>query len=103
MKLVQINDEAIKEQFEQKGYVIPSYDREKIREKTAKEPAWVHFGTGNIFRAFPAAVLDKLLSDASYDKGVIAVEGFDYDIIEKAYIATLCRICSSVYSSPPSL
>ena len=85
MKLIGIKDDAVRAQFEQKGYVIPSYDREKIREATAKAPAWVHFGTGNIFRAFPAAVLDKLLSDGSYDKGVIAVEGFDYDIIEKAY------------------
>lgn len=85
MKLIQINDDTVRREFEGKGYVIPSYDREKVRAKTAKEPAWVHFGTGNIFRAFPAAVLDKLLSDGSYDKGVIAVEGFDYDIIEKAY------------------
>ncbi len=85
MKLVQINDPAVRKEFEDKGYVVPSYDRDKVRQKTAENPSWIHFGTGNIFRAFPAAVLDKLLCDGSYDKGVIAVEGFDYDIIEKAY------------------
>ncbi len=85
MKLIQINDDAVRREFEEKGYVIPSYDREAVRKKTSKEPSWVHFGTGNIFRAFPAAVLDKLLCEGLYDKGVIAVEGFDYDIIEKAY------------------
>ncbi|MCR5209163.1 MAG: mannitol dehydrogenase family protein [Lachnospiraceae bacterium] len=85
MKLQQINDEAAKKAFNEKGYLLPEYDREKIKERTAKEPAWVHFGTGNIFRAFPAAVIDDLLNKGEYDKGVIAVEGFDFDIISKAY------------------
>ncbi len=85
MKLVNINDENTRKEFIDKGYKLPSYDREKVRALTAKEPAWVHFGTGNIFRAFPAAVIDTLLCAQDYDKGVIAVEGFDYDIISKAY------------------
>ena len=85
MKLVQINDEAVRKEFKDKGYSLPSYDRDRVKKLTEKEPAWVHFGTGNIFRAFPAAVLDGLLERGEYDKGVIAVEGFDYDIISKAY------------------
>ena len=85
MRLTQINDESIKKEFTDKGYKLPAYDRAKVRELTSKEPAWVHFGTGNIFRAFPAAVIDDLLNKGVYDKGVIAVEGFDYDIISKAY------------------
>ncbi len=85
MKLIQINDETVRKEFEDKGYILPAYDRDKLRKRTAKEPAWVHFGTGNIFRAFPAAVLDGLISEGLYDRGVIAVEGFDYDLIEKAY------------------
>ena len=85
MKLVQINDENTRKEFKDKGYVLPSYDRDEVKALTASEPAWVHFGTGNIFRAFPAAVIDNLLNSGVYDKGVIAVEGFDYDIISKAY------------------
>ena len=85
MKLIQINDEKVKKEFSDKGYSYPSYDRERVRANTGKSPAWVHFGCGNIFRAFPAAVLDGLLCLGIYDKGVIAVEGFDYDIINKAY------------------
>ncbi|MBR4719828.1 MAG: mannitol dehydrogenase family protein [Lachnospiraceae bacterium] len=69
----------------EKSYLLPEYDREKIRRNTHDEPTWVHFGTGNIFRAFPAAVIDELLGEGVYDKGVIAVEGFDYDIISEAY------------------
>ena len=41
--------------WEQKGYELPKFDIKAVREKTAKEPTWVHFGGGNIFRAFPAA------------------------------------------------
>lgn len=85
MRLVQVKDEAVRKEFTEKGYLLPKYDREAVRDLTQKEPAWIHFGCGNIFRAFPAAVLDELLNLGLYDRGVIAVEGFDLDIIKKAY------------------
>lgn len=68
-----------------KGYKLPMYDREGVKRATLKNPDWIHFGAGNIFRAFPAAGLQKLLDEGSYDKGVIVSEGFDYEIIDKAY------------------
>jgi fructuronate reductase len=68
-----------------KGYQLPEYDRAKVRKVTMEKPAWLHFGAGNIFRGFPAADLQKLLDNGDYDKGVIVAEGFDYEIIEKAY------------------
>ena len=40
---------------------------------------------GNIFRACPAAVLQQALDSGAYDRGVIVAEGFDYEIIDKAY------------------
>ena len=85
VKLKDYNIEETRNNFKEKGYRLPEYDREKVRKETHNAPTWVHFGTGNIFRAFPAAVIDGLLNDGVYDKGVIAVEGFDYDIISKAY------------------
>ena len=71
--------------WKSRGYELPEYDRELIRKNTMEEPTWLHFGAGNIFRGFPAARLQKLLNDNSYNKGVIVAEGFDYEIIEKAY------------------
>ena len=71
--------------WEAKGYVLPKFDIKDLREKTAKEPTWVHFGGGNIFRAFPAAILNDLLSAGEYDRGVIMAETFDYEIVDKAY------------------
>ena len=43
--------------WEQGDFDIPEYDIEKIRKQTEEEPKWLHFGAGNIFRAFPAVIL----------------------------------------------
>lgn len=71
--------------WEQAGIALPRFNLEEVRENTKKEPAWLHFGAGNIFRAFPTAVLQRLLDTGQYDKGVIVAEGFDYEIIDRAY------------------
>ncbi len=71
--------------WEQAGIALPKFNLERVRENTRKEPAWLHFGAGNIFRAFPAAVLQRLLDAGQYDKGVIVAEGFDYEIIDRVY------------------
>lgn len=68
-----------------RGYQLPAFDLKAVREKTHAQPTWVHFGAGNIFRAFPAAILQTVLDEGSYDRGVIVAEGFDYEIIDKAY------------------
>ena len=75
-----------------------TYDREKMIAKTKAAPEWVHFGAGNIFRAFPCALAEKLLADGKISTGVIAVEGFDPEIIERAYrpydnISLLVTLC----------
>ena len=72
-------------EWEAKGYLLPKFDIAKVREKTAKEPTWVHFGGGNIFRAFPAAILNDALNTGRYDRGVIVAETFDFEVIDKAY------------------
>ncbi len=54
-------------------------------ENTKKEPVWVHFGAGNIFRAFQAAAAQKLINTGVMKSGITVVEGFDYEIIEKMY------------------
>ena len=72
-------------EWERKGYVLPKFDIATVRRKTAEEPTWVHFGGGNIFRAFPAAMLNDALNTGNYDRGVIVAETFDYEVVDKAY------------------
>ena len=67
------------------GYQLPRFDIQAVRAKTHDQPTWLHFGAGNIFRAFPAALLEDLLDQGAYDRGVIVAEGFDFEIIDKAY------------------
>ncbi len=69
--------------FEAAGYSLPTFDYEKVHKNTIEAPAWIHFGAGNIFRAFQCNVAQNLLNAGVLDKGIIAVEGFDYEIIEK--------------------
>ncbi len=67
------------------GYTLPQFDIPAVKEKTYHQPTWLHFGAGNIFRAFPAAVLQHVLDEGTYDRGVIVAEGFDTEIIDRAY------------------
>ena len=84
MRLTDIKNGASQE-WQAAGYELPKFDIDTVREKTYREPTWVHFGAGNIFRAFPAAILQDTLDSGKYDRGVIVAEGFDYEIIDKAY------------------
>ena len=72
-------------QWEAKGYQVPRFDIAAVARKTHEHPTWVHFGAGNIFRAFPAAILNEALNTGKYDRGVIVAECFDYEIIDKVY------------------
>ncbi|MCR4853234.1 MAG: mannitol dehydrogenase family protein [Prevotella sp.] len=72
-------------EWEAKGYKLPKFDLEAVAKKTHDEPTWVHFGGGNIFRAFPAAILNDALNTGKYDRGVIVAETFDFEVIDKAY------------------
>lgn len=81
---MRLNADGIKDiKWRENGYSMPEFDRERVVQKTKENPFWVHFGAGNIFRAFQASVVQDLLNAGVLDRGLIAVEGFDYEIIEK--------------------
>lgn len=69
--------------WEKAGYRLPQFDREAVTAATKENPFWIHFGAGNIFRAFQANVVQNLLNDGTLDRGLVVAEGFDYEIIEK--------------------
>ncbi len=71
--------------WEKLGYSLPKYDREQVKKNTLANPNWIHFGAGNIFRAFQANVLNNLLNEKKTDIGLVVAEGFDYEIIDKAF------------------
>ena len=110
MKLCNETLRTHREELLEKGYALPEFDRAAVAANTAERPEWVHFGAGNIFRAFIAALDQQLLNGGFADTGIIAAEGFDSETLDAAYrpfdnlcvFATLCadgRIQKTVIGS----
>ena len=59
-------------QWENAGVSLPRFDIKAMRKATEKEPIWVHFGAGNIFRAYIAVLQQRLLNAGLSDRGIIA-------------------------------
>lgn len=82
--MLHLTEQGIREErkeWEQAGYHLPQYDHEKMVEATRENPFWIHYGAGNIFRAFQANVVESLLNEGILDRGLIAVGG--HEAIEK--------------------
>jgi len=71
--------------WEQAGYVMPAFDVEAVRKNTEERPVWVHMGAGNIYRAFLSRIWQEMLNAGEADTGIVAAEGFDYEIISRMY------------------
>lgn len=72
-----------KAQWEAAGYGLPQYDHAEMVKATRENPFWLHFGAGNIFRAFQANVAERLLNEKVLDRGLIAVGG--HEAMEKLF------------------
>lgn len=72
-----------REQWEKAGYRLPRFNREEVAAATKENPFWIHFGAGNIFKAFQANVVQNLLNEGVLNTGLVVAEGYDYEIIEK--------------------
>lgn len=74
-----------KQLWSQAGIELPSYDLEELAQRTKEAPVWVHFGIGNIFRIFIGSIADRLITDGLMDRGIVCVETFDYETIDRIY------------------
>lgn len=81
--------------YRKKGYLLPAFDIDAMRRRTAVRPTWLHFGAGNILRAFPCVLLQRLLESGDVDTGMVVVETYDEEIIEKAF-APYDNLCLAV-------
>lgn len=69
----------------EREFRLPEFDIEEVRKKTAFAPKWIHFGAGNIFRGFIAGISQNMIESGKEETGVIGVELFDYEIVDKFY------------------
>lgn len=73
--------------WEAAGVVLPRFDVETMAAETMRNPVWLHVGAGNIFRGFIAVLQQRLLNEGLADRGIIAAETYDYEIIDRIYTA----------------
>ncbi|MHC5248764.1 mannitol dehydrogenase family protein [Enterococcus sp. LJL90] len=56
-----------------------------LLEQTHIAPEWVHFGGGNLYRAFHGEIAQKLAEAGEISSGVIVCETFDEQVIDRVY------------------
>lgn len=98
---MKLNEKALKDRavWEAGGFILPAFDRERVKEETRDNPEWVHFGCGNLFRAFPAVLQQRLLDEGWAKTGIIVAEGYDYEIVENA-VRPQDNLCLAVTLKP---
>ncbi|ULT55209.1 mannitol dehydrogenase family protein [Neobacillus drentensis] len=74
-----------KNKFEVIGIKTPDYHFEEVWEATKKEPVWLHFGGGNLFRAFHSVLQQHLIEQKGTDKGIIVASANSDTLVEKIY------------------
>ena len=79
-------DGMLDKAYAEHGYLMPRFDLQAMRARTAKAPTWLHFGAGNIFRAFPCVLAQRLLDAGEMDTGIVVVESYDEEIIDRAFM-----------------
>jgi len=85
--MLRLSKEGItnKEIWHSVGIELPEFNYDDMVSNTTENPTWVHFGAGNIFRGFIATLQQKLLNYGKATTGIIAVETFDFEIIDRMY------------------
>ncbi len=85
--MLKMNNDTVKNTatWNTANVALPQYNRAEMIAQTKATPTWLHFGAGNIFRAFVAELGQKLLNEGETKTGIIAADTFDFDIIDKIY------------------
>ena len=69
--------------WQQAGITLPNYDVKQLQETSRRNPRWIHFGAGNIFRMFIGGIADQLIAQGLMESGIACAETFDFDIVDK--------------------
>ncbi len=98
MKLSRLSLQENRTFFSSLGYELPHFNDQAMIQATKAHPTWIHFGAGNLFRAFLAPLSQQLLDEGSCDTGILVAVGFDASLLDTVYrpfdnltvTATLC-------------
>jgi fructuronate reductase len=88
MELIRLGIEELnthKHTFTELGIKTPEYDVENVWEATKSSPIWVHFGGGNLFRAYHSVLQQRLIEMNEDNKGIIVVSTSSGELVKKIY------------------
>lgn len=85
--MIKLSDdyEAENNLFIKSGIKVPKYNQKSMKLHTKEKPIWVHFGGGNLFRAFHSVIAQRLLNKGKLESGIVVAETFDQEVISKVY------------------
>ena len=64
------------EELRRMGVKLPQCDTDTIKATGWEQPRWIHFGAGDLYRAFHAAIAQELADQGKLDRGVEVAETF---------------------------
>lgn len=74
-----------REELLKNGVELPKYDVKGNKERGQKNPEWLHFGGGNLYRGFHAEIAQELANQGELSTGVIVCETFDEQVVDHVY------------------
>lgn len=57
----------------------------EVTDQSDTQFQWLHFGGGNLYRAFHAEVTQTLIDQQALTKGIVVCETFDEQVIDQVY------------------
>lgn len=79
------NWQGCKEELVAAGVKLPAYDVDAVKAAGKKQPVWMHFGGGNLYRAFHAQIAQALANKGLLDRGVVVAETFRPFTLDEVY------------------
>ncbi len=74
-----------RKELEEVGIKLPTCDVDATRAAGVAQPRWIHFGGGNLYRAFHAEIAQDLLDAGELARGVVVVETFRPFTVDEIY------------------
>lgn len=85
------------------GVELPVYDTDAVRAAGLERPRWIHFGGGNLYRAFHAQIAQELANKGLLDRGVVVAETFRPFTLDEVYAPYNYDILQVVMNSDGTL
>lgn len=97
------NWQSDREELERMGVDLPAYDVDAVRRAGCEQPRWIHFGGGNLYRAFHAQIAQALADKGLLDRGVVVAETFRPFTLDEVYAPYNFDILQVVMNSDGTL